>query len=84
MHFIASGTDVHPERFGPFLADEGAVLEQLRAQGTVKAVFKRVFGGGVVSLVEADSVEQAVEQLARLPLVREGLLRFELTEVAEL
>ncbi|MEV4754522.1 hypothetical protein AB0J86_05295 [Micromonospora sp. NPDC049559] len=84
MIFIASGTDLRPNEFGPFMAEEAEVLEQLRAGGTVKAVFKRVSGGGVISVVEAATVEEAVEQLERLPLVREGLLTFELTEVTEL
>ncbi len=82
--FIASGTDVHPDLFGPFLAEEVAVAKQLRAEGIVKAAFRRASGGGIVSIMEAASLEEAVEQLRRLPLVREGLLAFELTEVTEM
>jgi muconolactone delta-isomerase len=82
--FIASGTDLRPDLFGPFLAEEAATVQQLRAEGTVKAVFKRASGGGVITIVEAASPEEAAEQLGRLPLVREGLLAFELTEVIEL
>jgi hypothetical protein len=84
MHFIATGTDLHPDRFGPFMAEEAAVVKQLRAQGTVRAVFKPASGGGVISIVEAATLAEAVEQLGRLPLVREGMLAFDLTEVTEL
>jgi muconolactone delta-isomerase len=84
MKFIAVGTDVRPELFGPFMADEAAAIAELRAQGTVTSVFKRVAGGGVFTIVEAASPDEADEQLGRLPLVREGLLRFEVVEVVEL
>jgi muconolactone delta-isomerase len=84
MYFIAVGTDVRPEEFGPFMVEEAAVLAELRAQGTVKSVFKRVAGGGVYTIVEAPTADEALRQLERLPLVREGLLAFELTEVVEL
>jgi len=65
VYFIGAGTDLHPDRFRPFMAEEAAVLEQLRAQGTVKAVFKPVSGGGDISVVEAATAEEAVEQLRR-------------------
>jgi hypothetical protein len=84
VYFIAVGTDVRPDEFGPYMAEEGAVLARLRAEGTVRSVFKRVAGGGVFTIVEAASLNEAVGQLDRLPLVREGLLSFELTEVVEL
>lgn len=60
------------------------MLAELRAEGMVTAVFKRVAGGGVYTFVEAASHDEAVRQLGRLPLVREGLLAFDLVEIAEL
>lgn len=84
MLFIAIGTDVQPELFGPFMAEEGAVLRELQEQGTVKAAYKSVAGGRVFSLVEASTAGEAARHLSRLPLVREGLLVIELIEVARL
>jgi hypothetical protein len=81
MYFIATGTNVHPELFEPYLAEERAVVAQQRAEGFVKALYIRVDGGGVISVMEADSPDEAARQLARLPLVRHGLLTFALTEV---
>jgi muconolactone delta-isomerase len=84
MNFIAVGTNVRPDEFGPFMAEESAVLAELRAQGTVTSVYRRAAGGGVFTMVEAASLDEATRQLGRLPLVREGLLAFELIEVVEL
>jgi hypothetical protein len=84
MYFIAAGTGEHPERIGPYLPEEGAVVAELRREGTLKAVYLRADGRGVFNVVEAASLAEATQQLARLPLVREGLLSFELTEVTQL
>jgi uncharacterized protein YciI len=84
MHFIGIGTNGDREKFAPFLEEEGRVLADLREQGTIKTVFRRVDGSGVISILEAATHADAVEQLNRLPLVREGLLSVELVEVTEL
>jgi muconolactone delta-isomerase len=84
VYFIAAGTGEHPERIGRYLPEEGAVVAELRREGRLKAVYLRADGRGVFNLVEAANIAEATQQLARLPLLREGLLSFELTEVKEL
>jgi hypothetical protein len=84
MKFIAVGTDVRPEAFGPYLPEERAVLAQLRQEGVVTAVYRQVPEGVIFSVMEATNRPAAIAHMARLPLVREGLLSFELFEVTAL
>jgi hypothetical protein len=50
----------------------------------VREAFRRATGPGVVSILEASSLEEAREQMSRLPFVALGILTFEYSELIEL
>jgi muconolactone delta-isomerase len=84
MYFFATGHVSHPDQLGPLLAEEKRVLAELREQGLVREAFTPAGGHGVISIIEAPSLEEARTQMARLPFVAHGLLTFDYTEVNEL
>jgi hypothetical protein len=83
MYFFATGTITQPDQIGPHMEEETRVLNELRDAGLVREAFRKVTGG-VVSLLEAESLEEAEAGMARLPLVALGLMMFEYAEVVEL
>jgi muconolactone delta-isomerase len=84
MYFFATGHVTSPDKIGPFLEEEKRVLSELRQQGLVREAFTPVGGHGVISFLEASSLQEAREQMSRLPFVAHGLMTFDYTEVAEL
>jgi uncharacterized protein YciI len=84
MYFFATGHVTSPDKIGPFLEEEKRVLSELRQQGLVREAFTPVGGHGVISILEAPSLQEAREQMNRLPFVAHGLMTFDYTEIAEL
>jgi hypothetical protein len=84
MYFLATGilTDLSQAR--PHQEEETRVLTELRERGLVREAFRRATGPGVVSILEASSLEEAREQMSRLPFVALGILTFEYSELIEL
>jgi hypothetical protein len=54
---IARGSITEPHKLGPFIDDEMRVVEQLKAEGVMKALYRRAAGPGVVIIVEGESIE---------------------------
>lgn len=53
-------------------------------QGLVKEAFRKAVGPGVISILQAASLEEARAHMGRLPFVALGLMTFEYTELIEL
>ncbi len=84
MVAIARGSITEPHKLGPFIDDEMRVVEQLKAEGLMKALYRRAAGPGVLMIVEGESMDAIRERLSVLPLVIEGLMTLEYEEVYEL
>jgi hypothetical protein len=84
MYFLATGTLTDLSHASPHQEEETRVLTELRERGLVREAFRRAAGPGVVSILEASSLQEAQEQMSRLPFVALGLLTFEYTELIEL
>jgi uncharacterized protein YciI len=84
MYFLATGTLTDPSQIGPHQQEETRVLTELREQGLVREAFRKAAGPGVISILEASSLEEAQAQMSRLPFVALGLLTFEYIELIEL
>jgi uncharacterized protein YciI len=84
MYFFATGHLISPDQIGPLMEEEKRVLSELRQQGLVREAFTPVGGHGVISILEASSLQEAREQMNRLPFVAHGLLTFDYTEITEL
>jgi muconolactone delta-isomerase len=84
MYFFATGAVSQPDQLGPHRAEEDRVLAELRNEGVVREAFRRTAGPGVISILEAPSLEEAQAQMGRLPFVALGFMSFEYTEVTPL
>jgi uncharacterized protein YciI len=83
MYIFATGSVSKPGEIGPYLDDEHLAMEQLKADGVILNAFRFADHTGVVSFLEADSIEAAREQLGRLPFVEHELMQFEFDEVVD-
>ena len=81
MIAIARGSIIEPDKLGPFIDDETRVVEQLKAEGVMKALYRRAAGPGVVMLFEGESMDAVRERTNTLPFVVEGLMTLECEEV---
>jgi hypothetical protein len=81
MIAIARGSIGEPHKLGPFIDDEMRVVEQLKAEGVMKALYRRAAGPGVVMLLEGESMDAIRERTNTLPFVVEGLMTLECEEV---
>lgn len=84
MIAIARGSITEPDKLGPFIDDEMRVVEQLKAEGVMKALYRRAAGPGVVIILEGDSIDAVCERINTLPVVVEGLMTLEYEEVYEI
>jgi len=66
------------DAFAPHLHAEAARLWELHSEGVVRGAHFRADRHTAVLELECDSLDHARESLATLPLVRAGLIEFEL------
>lgn len=66
------------------LEQETAHMAELAAAGVVEQMFLKADFSGVVLIVEAVDGDTAARQLSELPLVRNGITAFTLTELTAL
>jgi hypothetical protein len=81
MKFLAlekESPGVGPDCFEPLLRAEAARLWELYQSGLVRELYFRGDRTQAVLVLECASLEQAQDALASLPLVREGLITFEI------
>lgn len=64
--------------FVPHLRDEAKVGWKLYKEGFIREMYFRNDKPDVVLILEAKNVEEAKEKLSTLPLVKQGLITFEL------
>lgn len=70
--------DIAPERFAPFLKVEAAHVWELYQKGIIREMYFRADRNEAVLMLECGSIEEGERELSNLPLVREGLIRFEI------
>ena len=59
-------------------------LNQLKAEGVMKAIYRRAAGPGVYLILEGVSLDQVRDRLDSLPFVLEGLMTLEYEEIYEI
>jgi hypothetical protein len=84
MIAIARGSITEPHKLGPFIDDEMRVVGQLKAEGVMKALYRRAAAPGVVIIVEGESMDAIRERMSALPFVVEGLMTLEYDEGYEI
>jgi hypothetical protein len=84
MIAIARGSITEPDKLGPFIDDEKRVVEQLKAEGLIKAIYRRAAGPGTVVILESQTMDATRERMNTLPFVAEGLMTLEYEEIYEI
>jgi hypothetical protein len=69
---------VKPEQFAPHLTAEARQVWELYQDGTMRELYFRADRPEAVLILECKDVMEAREKLDSLPLVRAGLIRFEI------
>ncbi|MEV6415664.1 hypothetical protein [Kribbella sp. NPDC051718] len=84
MQFLATATITKPEQLVHYAELETAVLNQLRAEGTVTSAYRYTAKHGVVGIFQHDSLASLKAEIERLPFVSEHLMTFAYDEIVEL
>ena len=71
----------HPDALAPHLDDEMRVLAELKAEGVVKAAYRRAAGPGGYFILEGTTVGAVRERVEALPFVIENLMTLEYDEI---
>ena len=64
--------------FQPYLKDEARSVWELYRQNFIREIYFRADQSSAVLMLESESVKEAKETLAKLPLVKKELIYFEI------
>lgn len=81
MKVLALEIDVpghEPEQFQPYLLEEARQVWELQQKDLIRETYFRADQRNAVLVLECSGAEEAESILQTLPLVREGLIRFDL------
>ena len=84
MIVLAKGSITRPDALAPHVNDEMRVVEELKAEGIMKAVYRRAAGPGVYLLLEGSSIDAIRGRVDTLPFVVEGLMTLDYEEIYEI
>jgi hypothetical protein len=84
MIVLAKGSITKPEALAPYVNDEMQVVDELKAEGIMKAVYRRAAGPGVYLLLEGSSIDAIRGRVDTLPFVVEGLMTLDYEEIYEI
>jgi uncharacterized protein YciI len=81
MIVFARGSITNREALAPHREEELRAVAQLKADGVMKAAYRRTAEPGVYLILEGSSVDAVRERVDSLPFVVEGLMTVEYEEV---
>jgi len=85
VYLHATGTFTDFDKVGPYFEEEMRVTAQLKSEGIIKSLYRRVSDGpGVFAVMEANDLEDANKQVGRLPFVAKGLLEWHFVEIVQM
>jgi muconolactone delta-isomerase len=84
MIVLAKGSITDPDALAPHVNDEMRVVEELKAEGIMKAVYRRAAGPGVYLLLQGSSIDAIRDRVDTLPFVVEGLMTLDYEEIYEI
>ena len=84
MIVLAKGSITKPDALAPHVNDEMRVVEEFKAEGVVKAAYRRAAGPGVYLLLEGSSIDAIRDRVDTLPFVVEGLMTLDYEEIYEI
>jgi hypothetical protein len=84
MIVFARGSTTDPDKLGPFVDDELRVVNQLKDEGVMKAVYGRAAGPGVLLILEGASIDAIRARIDNVPFISEGLMTLEYEDLRDL
>lgn len=78
------GSITSPDELGPLIDDEMRIVKRLKDAGTIRAIYRRAAGPGVLLLLEGESIHAIRERIETLPFVIERLMTVEYEEIYEI
>ena len=84
MIVLAKGSISKPDALAPHIDDEMRVVGELKAEGVMKAVYRRAAGPGVYLILEGSSIDAVRGRVDTLPFVVEGLMTLDYEEIYEI
>ncbi|MEY2461444.1 MAG: hypothetical protein QOG30_3274 [Acidimicrobiaceae bacterium] len=84
MIVFARGSIVDRDALAPHREEEMHALAQLKADGVVKAAYRRTAEPGVFLVLEGSSVDGVTERVNTLPFVVAGLMTIDCEEIHEI
>ena len=84
MIVFARGSIADREALAPHREAETRALAQLKAEGVVKAAYRRAPGPGVFLVLEGSSLDAVAERVNTLPFVVAGLMTLDYEEIHEI
>jgi hypothetical protein len=84
MIALAKGSITEPAALAPFIDEEMRVVGELKAEGVLKAIYRRAAGPGVYLLLEGSSIDAVRGRMDILPFVIEGLMTLDYEEIYEI
>lgn len=84
MIVLAKGSITKPDALAPHVNDEMRVVEEFKAEGIMKAIYRRAAGPGVYLLLEGSSIDAIRDRVDTLPFVVEGLMTLDYEEIYEI
>ena len=84
MIVLAKGSITHPDALAPYVDNEIRVVGELKAEGVMKANYRRAAGPGVYIMLEGPSIDALKDRVDTLPFVIEGLMTLDYDEIYEI
>lgn len=81
---LAKGSITHPDALAPYVDNEIRVVGELKAEGVMKAIYRRAAGPGVYIMLEGPSIDALKDRVDTLPFVIEGLMTVDYDEIYEI
>ena len=84
MIVFARGVIPHRDALAPHREEELRAVARLKADGVVKATYRRTAETGVYVVLEGPSIDAVAERMNTLPFVVEGLMTLDYEEIHEI
>jgi uncharacterized protein YciI len=84
MIVFARGSIADRDALAPHREAEIQAVAHLKANGVMKAAYRRTAEPGVYVVLEGDSIDAVAEQVNALPFVVEGLMIIDYEEIHEI
>jgi hypothetical protein len=81
---FARGSITDRDALAPHRDEETRAVAQLKADGVMKAAYRRSAEPGVYVVLEGSSIDAVAERVNTLPLVAEGLMTLDYEEIHEI